>query len=270
MLVCKNFYDALYAQKVLAVKEAAMERGKTQFDMIELSYNNGMKAKDDYLLSKMYYNSTVISKRLAEAQYNNAMYELKKNMNISIDSTIVLVDSLMTEVKAFALKDGLSSGLTKRIEVQQILGELEIYKLNEEIIGDMYKSNSKNYRLKEAELLLSGAEIELAETKRKVESDIYQSYELMEATAEIMVEAQDLVANAQEVVDIAKLKYEQGFGSENALLKDFNLESSSGTILELIAANEKLTDIEAQTANIRYNYTMAVIKYQNDAGLLIY
>lgn len=270
MLVYKNYYDALYAQKILELKERAMERGKIQFDLTKLSYENGMKSKDDYLLSKMYYTGTVINHRLAEADYKNAMYELKKNMNINMMSEIVLIDSMMSEVSEFELEDGLNSGLTKRLEVQQILGKLEICKLNEEILLDMYKYKSSDYRLEEAKLLVEGAEIELSETKRMVESEIYQSYELVEATGTMMSEAQDLVTDAQEVVDIAELKYEQGYGLENALMKELNLETSAGTIVELIAANEKLTEIEAQVAYIRYNYTMSVIKYQNDAGILTY
>jgi len=92
----------------------------------------------------------------------------------------------------------------------------------------------------------------------------------MVAVGKMLEASKDLVSNAEEVVRIANLKYEQGFGVENSLLKQMNLEQSSGTMIELIAAQEKLAEVEAQVAQIRYNYTMAKIKYQNDAGILTY
>lgn len=80
----------------------------------------------------------------------------------------------------------------------------------------------------------------------------------------------DLIKDAEEVVSIAQLKYDQGFGAENSLLKQMNLETSSGTMIELIAAQENLANIESKVAQIRYNHTMAKVKYLNDAGILVY
>lgn len=270
MLIKKNFYDALYAEKVLALKKIAMERGEKQYNMVKLSYENGMKAKDDMLLSKMYYDGTIVSCRLAEANYKNALTELKENMNLNMDVEIILQDSTLSEVTEESLDDGLKSGLTNRIEIQQALGQLAIYELNEDILNSRaeYKAHSKG--IKEAKLLREGAELLLDKTKTTVKSEIYQSYETMVATGEMLESSSELVKNAEEVVKIANLKYQQGFGAENSLLKQMNLEESSGTIVELIAAQEKLSELEAQVAQIRYSYTMAKIKYYNDAGILVY
>ncbi len=69
---------------------------------------------------------------------------------------------------------------------------------------------------------------------------------------------------------IAELKYEQGLGAENSLLQKMNLESSTGTIVELIAAQENLVEMEANVAQIKYNNIMAKVKYLNDSGILVY
>jgi len=269
MLIKKNFYDALYAEKVFALKKIAMERGEKQYNMVKLSYENGMKAKDDMLLSKMYYDGTIVSCRLAEANYKNAIFELKENMNLNMDVEIILEDSMLNEVTEESLDDGLKSGLTNRVEIQQALGQLVIYELNEEILdSSKYRANTKG--MKEAKLLREGAELQLDKTKTTVKSEINQSYEMMVAAGEMLEASNELVKNAEEVVKIANIKYEQGFGAENSLLKQMNLEESSGTIVELIAAQEKLSELEAQVAQIRYSYTMAKIKYYNDAGILVY
>lgn len=270
MLIQKNYYDALYAEKIFELKKIAKERGEKQYNMVKLSYENGMKAKDDFLLSKMYYDSTVISCRLAEANYKNALSELKENMNLNMNTEITLEDSMLEDTTEESLEDGLKTGLTNRIEIQQTLGQLTIYQLNEEILNSRaeYKSNTKGRN--EAKLLREGAELQLDKTKTTITSEINQSYETMVAAGEMLEASNELIKNAEEVVSIANLKYEQGFGVENSLLKQMNLEESSGTIVELIAAQEKLLEFEAQVAQIRYSYTMAKIKYYNDAGILIY
>ncbi|MBP1926934.1 outer membrane protein TolC [Sedimentibacter acidaminivorans] len=270
MLIQKNYYDALYAEKIFELKKIAKERGEKQYNMVKLSYENGMKAKDDFLLSKMYYDSTVISCRLAEANYKNAIFELKKNMNLDMNTEITLEDSMLKDTTEESLEDGLKTGLTNRIEIQQTLGQLMIYQLNEKILNSRAEYRSDTKGRKEAKLLREGAELQLDKTKTIVTYEINQSYETMVAVGEMLEASNELIKNAEEVESIAKLKYEQGFGAENSLLKQMNLEESSGTIVELIAAQEKLSEVESQVAQIRYNYTMAKIKYYNDAGILIY
>ncbi len=270
MLIQKNYYDALYAEKIYELKKIAKDRGEKQYNMVKLSYENGMKAKDDFLLSKMYYDSTVISCRLAEANYKNALSELKKNMNLNMNTEITLEDSMLKDITEENLEEGLKAGLTNRIEIQQTLGQLMIYQLNEEILNSRAEYRSDTKARKEAKLLREGAELQLDKTKTIVTSEINQSYETMVAAGEMLESSNELIKNAEEVVSIANLKYEQGFGAENSLLKQMNLEESSGTIIELIAAQEKLSEVESQVAQIRYSYTMAKIKYYNDAGILIY
>ena len=270
MLIQKNYYDALLAEKICNLKEVAKERGEKQYNIVKLSYENGMKAKDDLLLSKMYYDSTIISYSLAKANYNNAIFDLRMNMNFNKDGEILLEDLLVNNVTIGNLDIFLASGLTKRIEIQQALGKLAIYELNEEIMKARGKSWKRIDNYKEAVLLRDGAVHELENVKSRVKAEINKSYELVKATTEMLRASNDLIKNAEEVVLIATIKYEQGLGASNALLNGLNLQASSGTIIELIAAQENLASVEAQVANIRYNYIMAKIKYCNDSGILIY
>lgn len=270
MLIQKNYYDALHAEKILALKTTAKERGEAQYNIVKLSYDNGMKAKDDFLLSKMYYDSTVITYQLAEATYQNALFELKKNIGLDMNASITLKDSMLTEVTEEDLDYGLKTGLTNRIEIQKNLGQLMIYTINEDILTSNDTYNRESKAKKEAILLREGSELELEKNKLLVSSQINQSYQTMVATGKMLAFTDGLITNAEDVVTIANLKYEQGFGAENALLKEMNLQESSGTIIELIAAQEKLADIEAQVAKIRYSYTMSKIKYYNDSGILTY
>ncbi|HAQ40997.1 MAG TPA: hypothetical protein DCM73_09300 [Clostridiales bacterium] len=270
MLISKNYYDALHTQKILELKKIARDRGEKQYNVVKLSYDNGMKSKDDMLLSKMYYDGTIVEYNLAEANYKNVVTVLKENMNLDMDTEITLADSMLNDVTEEKLEEGIKSGLTNRLEIQQTLGQLAIYQLNEKLLNSRAEYKSSARAAREAKLLREGAELQLDQVKTKVRSEVSQSYESMVAVGKMLEASKDLVSNAEEVVRIANLKYEQGFGVENSLLKQMNLEQSSGTMIELIAAQEKLAEVEAQVAQIRYNYTMAKIKYQNDAGILTY
>ncbi|SHI92863.1 Outer membrane protein TolC [Dethiosulfatibacter aminovorans DSM 17477] len=270
MLIQKNYYDALYAGKMVDLKKVAMERGETQYNLVNLSYENGMKAKDDMLLAKMYYDGTKVEYRLAQATYNNAIYELKKNMNCDMDTEIVLVEPVVQETPVESLEEALKSGMKNRIEMQMALGQWMIYVLNEDILSSSQTYKNEEDSLDEAELLREGAELELEAVKKTVESEICQAYENLEATKYMLEVSSNLVEDAQEVLAIAELKYEQGLGAENSLLQKMNLESSTGTIVELIAAQENLADMEANAAKIKYNNIMAKVKYLNDAGILVY
>ncbi len=243
MLIQKNYYDALYAEKMVDLKKVVMERGEKQYNLTKLSYENGMKAKDDMLLSKMYYDGTKVEYRLAQSTYNKGICELKKNMNYDIDTEIKLVEPAVEESSVVSLEEALKSGKKNRLEMQIALGQWMIYKLNEDILNSSQIYKYEEDSLDEARLLREGSELELQKIKKTIECEIYQSYEDFQATKDMLDVTSNLVQDAEEALTIAELKYEQGLGAENSLLQKMNLESSTGTIVEVIAAQENLAEI---------------------------
>jgi len=187
-----------------------------------------------------------------------------------MDTEIKLVESTIEESSILSLEDALNSGAKNRLEMQKALGQWMIYKLNEDILNSSYVYKYEKDSLSEAKLLRENSELEIKSINKTIESEIYQSYEELEATRDMLDITNNLVEDAEEVLIIAELKYEQGLGAENSLLQKMNLESSTGTIVELIAAQENLADMEAKVAQIRYNNIMAKVKYLNDAGILVH
>ncbi|MDI3480653.1 MAG: hypothetical protein PWQ97_308 [Tepidanaerobacteraceae bacterium] len=268
LLIQKSYYDVLKAQKMLEVKQKAMDRAKKQFDLATESYRTGMKAKDDMLLAELYYKKTQIEYQQALEDLDNAMIEFKKNINVPQDTQIELTDVMAEEVKDEDLEQGLKSGLVNRLEIKKAFGQLVVNDLSFESIKKTYPENTFQYR--EAELLKEKARLEYENTKLAVESSIRQSYETMKRTGEMLKLTQDMVGRAKEVVDIASYKYSEGFGEDNSLLKQLNLESASGTILEVLAAQENLADVEEKVVEIMYGYNLARMKYFNDIGKFVY
>jgi len=268
MLIQKSYYDVLKAEKILEVKARAMERGKKQYDFVKAGYEEGMKAKDDMLIAQIYYQGTEIEYNKALGEYRNALIELKKNINIPLDKEIVLTEVLEDDEEIPTLEYGIKNGLKERLEIKKSFGEVIVYETNFENVKKKYPSNTFQY--KEAELLKEKSRINYNDTILNVKNSIYQSYETLKTTGEMLKIANNMVAQAQENLEIAEYKYKEGFGVETSLLKKLDLESSAGTIVEVLAAQEKLAEVEEKVVQIKYGYNLAKMKYNNDIGNLIY
>lgn len=268
MLIQKNYYDVLKGEKIVEVKKKAMERAKKQYQFAKDSYDVGMKAKDDMLLADVYYKGTQIEYRKAEGELENALIELKKNLNLPLDTNIDLTDVLVDEREIPDLEEGLKSGLKNRLEIKKTLGEVAIYDLNFEKTKKKYPDMT--YQYKEAKLLKEKARLNYDKTFQNVETSIKQSYETLITVGDMLDKAKDMVDKAKESVEIAEYKYKEGFGTESSLLKKLDLESAAGTIVEVLAAQENLSNVEEKVVEIMYSYNMAKVKYYNDAGKFEY
>lgn len=268
LLIQKSYYDVLKNKKMLEVKQRAVDRAKKQYDIAAESYATGMKAKDDMLLAELYYKKTQIEYQQALADLNNAVTEFKKNINVPQNTQIELTDVLAEEVKDEDLEQGLQSGLANRLEIKKAFGQLVVNSLSFDSIKKTYPEITFQY--KEAALLKEKARLEYENTKVAVESSIRQSYETMKRTGEMLKLTQQMVDEAKEVVDIASYKYSEGFGEDNSLLKKLDLESASGTIVEVLAAQENLADVEEKVVEIMYGYNLARMNYYNSIGKFVY
>ncbi|PHV69952.1 hypothetical protein CS063_13300 [Sporanaerobium hydrogeniformans] len=265
-----SYYEALKQEKLLEVKSKAMERGKLQYDYASYAYEVGAKSKDDEILAKTYYDGTCIAYDLQEKEYKNALTTLKKDLNMALDTPIKLVESDEEKTTThLTLTQGINSGLRTRLEIKMAQAQVELYKdLRAAVESSGYKTSDNQY--KEVELLLKKAEIELENTKLEVESGIRMSYETVSTMEKVAQTAKNLKIQAEENVEIAKLKYEVGFGASNALLKSLNLEDLSGTMVEVIAAEENLASMEEKIIETTNGYKLANVKYLNDIGILPY
>lgn len=269
LLIQNSYFEALKQNKLLETKEKAVERGKMQFEFADYAYEVGAKSKDDRNLAKMYYDSTLMAYDLQVKEANNAMLELKKNLNIPFDTELTLKEVPLNIEKGFDVEKGVQSGLTARLEVKKAIAEWELSgDLKTAVEDSAYKESDNEY--KEADLLVKKAEIGVRDTKLQVETGIRTSYETVSAMEKVAKKSLDLKENAEETLEIAKLKYEVGFGADNAMLKQMNLQDVSGTMVEVINAEENLTSVEEKMIEATNGYNLAKMKYLNDIGVLPY
>lgn len=267
--IANSYYEALKEQKLLEVKAKAAERGRVQYEMAKAAYEVGAKSKDDMLLAKSYYEGAVMNQELQLKNYNVALITLKTNMNMDLKTEIKLAEVEASPEETYDLDQGITSGLKTRLEIKTADTQSYLYDALMTAVNESDYSSSDN-QYKEVKLLQQKAAIEQKGAKLQVESDIRTSYATMLSMGKIATTAIELRSNAEENLEIAKVKYEVGFGYDNALLQQLNLESMSGTLVEVIAAEENLASIEEKQIEAINGYNLARLKYLNDIGILPY
>lgn len=269
LLIENSYFEALKQQEILRVKDKAMERGLVQYELAKAAYEVGGKSKDDMLLAKSYYNSTVMARELQVKEYNSALIELKKNMNMDLSKDIQLAKVEANPDEEFDLAKGIASGLSNQLAIRKAEVQAGLYDdLMDAVKASNYTSSDNQY--KEVILLQKAAKIAIDQAKLQAESDIRTSHATVESMRKLVKTAAELRQDATENVEIAKVKYEVGYGFDNALLKQLNLQDMSGTIVEVIAAEENLTNIEEKEIEVVNGYNLSRLKYLNDIGILPY
>lgn len=269
LLIQNNYYEALKQQELLQVKKQAAERGKMQYELAQAAYEVGAKSKDDMTIAKTYYDSTVMSEELQRKDYNAALIKLKTSMNMDLSKEIKMEAVEMSTQTTYDLEQGIASGKKARLEVKTAKAHQDLYDaLLSAVQQSDYSSSDNQY--KEVELLQKQANIELKTALLDVESDIRTSYATMVSMQKVAEKAEELEAEATETLEIAKVKYEVGFGYDNALLASMNLEDMSGTMVEVLAAEENLVNIQEKRIEAINGYNLSVVKYLNDIGILPY
>lgn len=268
LMIQNSYYNVLKAQKLLQVKESTMKRAEIQLQNAKDACDAGMKAKDDVLLASIYYTGTRLEYEKAFDDYNNTFVELKKNMNIPNDQAIILEDVTRDNALPMELSMGLESGAKNRLEVVKAEQQSEVYDAYMKLIERGYSSKIKRYQ--EAEVLQDNAHLELEKVKKDVESSIRESYNTMAAMGTMLETAKDMANEATECLTIAQERYKAGFGVDSSLMKNAGLESSAGTLLEVISAEENLAKVQEKYVEILYGYNLSKAKYLIDIGYLKY
>ena len=265
LLVRKCYYDTVKAQKIETLKEAALERATRQYEIAKASYEEGMRAKDDLLLADIQMNFFKVDLQKAQLERKNSYIQLKKVMNIGFENEMRLVEDFNVEpVEVVDLESGISQGLQKRIEIKKCAAQYIVDKMNYDMVAKGYPENT--YQNKEAKVAMDKSAVELEKMQIEVESEIRQSHETLISARHMLSYVDGMEEEAREALEIAQLRYEEGYGIESAGLKSEGLSDFAGTIVEVTSAQERLAEVEEKVVQIIFSYNMARDKYLTDIG----
>ena len=262
LLTRQKYYEVLKAQRLVEVKKAAVRRAENQYQMAKDSFEAGFRAKDDMLMAQAQLSLLKADLVNGQNTLHQAEIALKQVMGLDQKTLIKLEDDFTVERSITPLETGLEQALTNRVEIKKSEMELEVAKINMELAKRYTTPNTFDFR--QIQLDLVNAQWGLEQQKQTVQSEVYGSYQTVLATGEMLDYVQESVKQAQEAVDIAAYRYQEGYGIPSSVLKSLNMEDAGGTIFEVLAAEEKLSEVEEKVVEITYGYNLAKSKYEVD------
>ena len=97
-----------------------------------------------------------------------------------------------------------------------------------------------------------------------VAGDVRASYSTVLATAAMLDQVTASADQARQALAIVTYRYQEGYGIPTSVLKSFSMEDAAGTIFEVVAAQEKLSEVEEKVVEINTAYQLARSKYAVD------
>ncbi|MEL7564760.1 MAG: TolC family protein [Dehalobacterium sp.] len=262
LLTRQLYYNVLKNQRLVNVKQSAVERGENQYQLAAQSFQAGFRAKDDMLMAEA--QLSLIKADLANARNDLSLSKIELNqvMGLNPEIELELADDFTFKRDMIPLTVGLEQALKNRIEIKKGEMEEEVCRINMELAKRYTAPNTFDYR--QIQLDLDNALLSLEEEKQSVLSEVYGSYQTVIAAGEMLDYVNESVDQAKEALDIATYRYQEGYGIPSSVLKSLNMEDAGGTIFEVFAAQEKLCEIEDKVVEISYGYNLAKSKYEVD------
>ncbi|MGD8190918.1 stalk domain-containing protein [Brevibacillus ginsengisoli] len=245
----KAYYDLLNAQADLDSKKQALTRSQTQLKQATAAYQVGTRAKTDVLQAEA--GVAGANAALASAQNNLSIAQMKLNQFIGspLDKQWVLKADQIDPANLTISKDqAVELALKQRAEVLQKQEEIKVAQLNVDLI-EKYSSLS-TYQGEMAKNEVSKANLTLEQTKQNVTIEVTQDYNNLH-TGKVAMDAN------QKAVDASK---------ENYRLTQLRYENGLSTTLEVIQAQEDLSNRENAYQSSVYNYNLAIISFENAMG----
>jgi len=262
LLTEDRYFQVLKEQRLVAVKKAAAARAAAQARLAADTYQAGFRAKDDMLLAQAQASLMQADLILAENQLGQTLLDLKKVMYLPLDREIKLQDDFPHDQLQPDLDRDLSQARQERLEIKKAEMELTVAQVNMELAKRYLTPNVFDYR--QIALDLANAQLGLAQQHQLVEGDVRASYNNVMATAAMLKQVTASVAEARQAVEIAAYRYQEGYGIPTAVLKSMSMEDAAGTIFEVLAAEEKLSEVEEKVVEITAAYHLARGKYAVD------
>lgn len=245
----RTYYNVLLAEDNLKNAKLQVERSKEQLKNAQVSFENGVVAKDSLLMAEAGLAQSMQNVYTAEKNLELARMSLNKLMGRELSAPITLVTRFTYKpVEIKPLKDMIQSALKLRPEVIQAREMAEVTRLNATTALRYYAKNTYVYRKAEADA--QKAELGLREAEESIKLAVNAAYLTVYETAEKLMAAEKVKKMAQETYRIVDLKH----------------KSQVATTAELLEANEKLYNAELLYTSSVFNYNVAVAELECWAG----
>jgi len=249
LAVEKAYYDLLNAKDDLALKHQAMKRAEAQLKIAKVSYEVGTRAKTDVLQAEAGVSAAKAALAVAESNVSIANMKLNDVMGTTLTKAWEVVpEALSADSRNMSVDSAIALAVKQRPEVMQKQEELKVAEINVELIAKY--SALSTYPGKISRNDVEKAKLAIEDAERSVSVEAAQAYYNLEAARKALESYEKAKAAAEENYRLSMLRYENGMG----------------TTLEVLQADEELSNRANQHRSAVYQYNLAIISFDNAIG----
>lgn len=246
------YYSVLKAQAGRQSAADALARAEKQYQIVKAKFDSGVVAELDVIEAENNLAARKADLAQAESDLEISQMRFNKALGRPLMSPVELAeeDSTYAEV-TMTLEEAVEHALSNRFEL--IAGQEEVNLCREEV---KLKDNDYTPEMEKsrARYALQRAELNLSNLKTEIQLAVRENYsKLNRAKAQIEL-LRGNVELAKRRLEIAQVRYEAGLS----------------TTVDLIAAQNALSDAEAQAAAAVYDYNLAKASFYRSIGKLPY
>ena len=282
------YFAVLQSRNLLQVKQESVDNLTEHLKSVQVQYDSGTVNKSDILRSEVELGNTQQDLVKAQSQYDVAMVKFKKLLSLPRTNQVVLKDNLAYRQFSLTLEECLQCAMTHRPDIAQaqagVQNAQEGIKLAKSqnqpqvnLNGDLdwndshfpglkngnwtvslvasinvFDSGLTKSKMKASEIGLAKAKEKVTQTEDVLVEEIGEAYlNLKEAEKRIKI-SQSLVEKADEDYKIARIRYEEGIG----------------TNLDVIDAQLAWTQAKANYVQALYDYNVNKAVLEKAMGVI--
>lgn len=242
------FYSVLRAEAALQSAQDALDRAKKQDEIVQAKFDSGIAPELDLIEAR----NNLAARQADLAQAVSDLEISRMRFNRALGRPLLAVVSLVQEDTSYdevsmRLEEAIEYALANRFEL--VAGAEEV-KLREEEVALKDNNYTPEMEKKKARYALERAKLNYEDLKVQIQLSVRESYsQLIRAQSQITLLAGN-VELAKRRLEIAEVRYNAGLS----------------TTVELIEAQNALSDAEAQATAAIYDYNLAKASFYRSIG----
>lgn len=243
------YYNLIFAQDDLDLKKQSLVRAQTQLKVAKAAFDVGTKAKTDVLQAEMGVAGAQAALTAAENNLEVARMDLNDFLGVDLDKKWKIVSSnKQVAPVTLTLEQAQQQAIANRVEMTKVNEELKLAELNVKLIEEY--SAISTYQGRVARNNVEMSKLAIDEQKRAIEKEVAQAYFNLNA--------------AKQAIDFQKKAKDSA--AESYRLTNLRFENGLATTLEVIQAEEELSDRENQYQKAVLQYNLAVVNFETALG----
>ena len=282
------YYDILRYRDLVATRQESVDILKEHLNQVETKFKIGVVARADVLASRVQLANSQQSLIMSQNDYDNAITTLNNLIGLPMDTVIAINDEFQYKKYEINLNDCISYALEHRPDgiaadyaVKQAEANIVSAKSNKKpqlnavvsktfngesafndnhnenwaaglsVSWNVFDNNVTNAQVHESEATMRRLQSVANQTREAIELDVRKAYNSLFSAEKNIQTTMTAVAQAEEDYFIAQVKYTEGVG----------------TNLEVMDAQEKLTEARTNYYTSLYNYNVSKAQLDKAMGV---